>query len=333
MPTGNKDNSEDGKKQRTTSTSTGKGKGGKKVKENWKCEVCTQVFSKDDDKVVQCEYCNKFYCIKCLEISDNEYNSFSNPALHWFCPKCETKVMKNLRVDQEVEARCKAFFKMMEDRMNKLESDIKEKPSVSQVESMIADALSTQAQGHIDNTSKDSETIEETINSKVSEIRDSAAREKNIIVFGIDESEATEASERKEDDTNVMIDLFKAVEVDPDTIKNVVRLGKKKKPEDFEAEGEIQVAKARPVKVTLLNVESKQLLMKSLSKLKNTPPESKLRNLSVTHDMSQAERDKNKEKVLEAKALNEKEKSGKVKFIVKGPPWERKVVKIRVKTD
>ena len=44
-------------KKRTTSSSTGRGKGTKKGKDGWKCTICTNKFTKDDDKVVQCEYC------------------------------------------------------------------------------------------------------------------------------------------------------------------------------------------------------------------------------------------------------------------------------------
>jgi hypothetical protein len=52
------------------------------------------------------------------------------------------------------------------------------------------------------------------------------------------------------------------------------------------------------------------------------PMESPFRKMSVTHDMSKSEREINKQKVLEAKAMNEQDKSGKIKYIVKGPHGE-----------
>jgi hypothetical protein len=68
-----------------------------------------------------------------------------------------------------------------------------------------------------------------------------------------------------------------------------------------------------------------------ISRIKETPMESPFRKMSVTHDMSKSEREINKQKVLEAKAMNEQDKSGKIKYIVKGPPWERKIIKVKKK--
>ena len=47
-----------------------------------------------------------------------------------------------------------------------------------------------------------------------------------------------------------------------------------------------------------------------ISRIKETPMESPFRKMSVTHDMSKSEREINKQKVLEAKAMNEQDKSG-----------------------
>ena len=44
--------------------------------------------------------------------------------------------------------------------------------------------------------------------------------------------------------------------------------------------------------------------------------ESPFRKMSVKHNMSKSERKINKQKVLEAKTMNEQDKSGKIKYIV-----------------
>ena len=69
--------------------------------------------------------------------------------------------------------------------------------------------------------------------------------------------------------------------------------------------------------------------MKKLGKLKNVE---RFRSVSIMHDMSKAEIEENKHKLDRAKELNEKEKSGNFRFVVRGPPWERKIVKINLKT-
>ena len=71
--------------------------------------------------------------------------------------------------------------------------------------------------------------------------------------------------------------------------------------------------------------------MKKLSKLRNVEETNLYKRLSVKHDMSKSEREANKEKVAEAKKLNDEEKSGKYKYIVRGPAWERRIIKILVK--
>ena len=52
-----------------------------------------------------------------------------------------------------------------------------------------------------------------------------------------------------------------------------------------------------------------------ISRIKETPMERPFRKMSVTHDMSKSEREINKQKVLEAKAMNEQDKSGEIKYI------------------
>lgn len=264
--------------------------------------------------------------------------------------------MKNVRLDHELEARCSEFCKAMENRVVKLEKEIKDKASVSQLtklesdikgkadKSMVADlekavsektnvnqvedlistamagANASEAQG------ASRSEIEESVNRKVVELRDSTMREKNLIIHGIEESIAEDAATRKAADTSVVKDLFGLVESDVTKISNVVRLGKRNKEEVKNKD-----SKPRPVKVALTEADEKHRIMKNLSRIRETPMDSPFRKMSVTHDMSKSEREMNRQKVLEAKAMNEQDKSGKIKYIVKGPPWERKIIKVKKK--
>ena len=91
--------------------------------------------------------------------------------------------------------------------------------------------------------------------------------------------------------------------------------------------------KSRPVKITLSDIEGKHVLRKNLSKLKHAPEHSQFEKMSVTHDMTKSEREQNKLKVVEAKTLNDIDTSGKERWIVRGPSWVRKVVKIKIKVN
>ena len=60
-------------KSRSSSVSGKGSKKGDKSKEIWKCTACKKDFTQDSDKIVQCEYCDEFYCSKCLDLSSNQY--------------------------------------------------------------------------------------------------------------------------------------------------------------------------------------------------------------------------------------------------------------------
>ena len=64
--------------------------------------------------------------------------------------------------------------------------------------------------------------------------------------------------------------------------------------------------------------------------------EDKFKQLSITHDMTKKERLQNREKLSEAKNKNdvligENNQSAKYKYLVKGPPGDRKVIQIKKK--
>jgi hypothetical protein len=77
--------------------------------------------------------------------------------------------------------------------------------------------------------------------------------------------------------------------------------------------------------------KAKGVLMSNLKRL--AIADDKLKQLSVAYDMTQREREQNKKTLTEAKEKNEamdlKGQSGKFIFMVKGPPWDRKVVKVK----
>jgi hypothetical protein len=63
--------------------------------------------------------------------------------------------------------------------------------------------------------------------------------------------------------------------------------------------------------------------------------EDKFKQLSITHDMTKKERLQNREKLAEAKnkidVLEENNQSVKYKYLVKGPPGDKRVVKVKKK--
>ena len=85
--------------------------------------------------------------------------------------------MKNLRTDREVEKRCSEFMQKMEDRIKTLEIKIESKVNFEEVVEIVKRIVdeSEKANTH---ANSNTEVIEETVNKKVSEIRESTMRKK-----------------------------------------------------------------------------------------------------------------------------------------------------------
>ena len=83
------------------------------------------------------------------------------------------------------------------------------------------------------------------------------------------------------------------------------------------------------MKVVFEDEKSKSVFMSNVRKLRTA--DEKFKSISKVHDMTKRERELNKEKVKQAKEKNEENESGDYQYVVRGPPWERKVVKVKVK--
>ena len=87
------------------------------------------------------------------------------------------------------------------------------------------------------------------------------------------------------------------------------------------------------MRVIFEDEKAKGSLMANMKNLATA--EDKFKQLSITHDMTKKERLQNKEKLAEAKKKNEvledDNQSVNYKYLVKGPPRDRRVVKVKKK--
>ncbi len=151
------------------------------------------------------------------------------------------------------------------------------------------------------------------------EFKESIARRSNVIAFNIDEPDQGEPNERKKADLNFLEDLCKALVTPANTIISVTRIGKKSEENN----------KPRPLKIVFEDEKSKGHFMGRLKKLGKA--EEKYKKVSIVHDLTQNERKKNKELWEVCKEKNNSQASGDSmhKFILKGPPWDRRVAKVK----
>jgi hypothetical protein len=221
--------------------------------------------------------------------------------------------MKNLKIEKEVEERCNKYFSKYEKRLDEMENKLDKKVELDEVKALIQENKESAATGGNDQDG--------TLTSQLEEFKESMARKSNIIIFRAEESKKTEPKERKVEDIAIVNELCKITGTNKQTVKNVTKLGKK----------DVDSNNPRPMRVIFEDEKAKGSLMANMKNLATA--EDKFKQLSITHDMTKKERLQNKEKLAEAKnkneVLEEDNQSVKYKYLVKGPPGDRRVVKVK----
>lgn len=308
-----KDKHDKSKAQRSSS----RNKDGKeKKKEAWTCKTCKTEFYEDKAELLECERCEGHVCRLCLNLTVEEYKFLGGRTeFHWYCPSCEEKAVKNIRIDKEIEDRCNEYFKKYENRLKAVEEEVAKKPGVDEVKAMIEESKSDSATGGDSEKNLDLEAI----NERLEDYKESVSRRNNVVIFNADESEKLEGELRKADDYELVKQICKITTTKPETIKNITRLGRKIEE------------KPRPIRLIYESESAKNQLMTNLSKLKGA--EDKYKKLSFSHDLTKKERQMSKDKWIEAKektkALEGSGDEELFKFITKGPPWDKRVVKVK----
>ena len=284
--------------------------------EGWTCKVCSVKFTEDKAEVLECEYCEKHFCRSCVKLSSTEYKLLTKRSdLHWYCPPCEEKARKNLKIEKEVEERWNKYFSKYEKRLDEMENKLDKKVELDEVKALIQENKESAATGGNDQDG--------TMTSQLEEFKESMARKSNIIIFRAEESKKTEPKERKVEDIAIVNELCKITGTNKQTVKNVTRLGKK----------DVDSDNPRPMRVIFEDEKAKGSLMANMKNLATA--EDKFKQLSITHDMTKKERLQNKEKLAEAKnkneVLEEDNQSVNYKYLVKGSPGDRRVVKVKKK--
>ncbi|KAH3814499.1 hypothetical protein DPMN_143000 [Dreissena polymorpha] len=238
--------------------------------------------------------------------------------------------MRNVKQERDIEERCAAYMKKMETRIVKLEEEMLKKVDYEQITKIVETVISANPQPiaqegasklEIELVDKKISEIRKSVEDQAYEIRDSTNRERNIIIHGLKENDEKDPTTRKINDTKMIDNLMDFLGIEHEGYESVIRLGKKSELSE----------KPRPTRVIFRNTENKKTMLKNLHKLKNMDCTNVLSKIGVTHDMTKAEREQNKELIELAKEKSSNDNSGKFHFLVRGPPWARKIVKVAKK--
>lgn len=298
--------------------------------EAWICEICSNSFASKQAEMMECEYCEEHFCRKCLNITQGDYKVLSKRSdAHWYCPKCEKKAVNSVKMEKQIEERCKAFLEKMENRVATLEEKVKDKPSEERVREIIQEEVA-KSESELENKVKEAIQVnldneeDETTDQKLNEIRDWESRRNNIVIYNSDEPTGENSEQRKLEDMNYVKKLCCFLETDANEVATTIRLGMKANNEDGST-------KNRPLKVVFKNEKAKTDILRNARKLQNA--DEKFKKIGITHDLTKKEREKNSERIKEAKEMNEQEPSGDWHYVVRGPYWDRRVVKLKKKVQ
>lgn len=294
---------------------------GKDLEEPWTCEDCNKVFSDPDAKLLECQRCKNHFCIRCLKKSKNEYDVLSRSDTMWFCTKCKPNVEENIATGFNIESMCNKILLMFESRIKAVEDQVQNKCDESRVRDIVQDEISkvqNSATQESLTSNIESKSKVEVTNCVMDEIQERKMREKNIIIFGLPECDSENKQERDKHDQDEIKEIFAASKIRLDIeepIKTSRRLGKydNTKP-------------SRPLVATLDSVEQKVLLFKNFYYAKQ---HEKYKKMSISNDLTQTEREQEKKLWNEAKKQQESDRSGDYMYKVRGPPWARRIVKIK----
>ena len=156
-------------------------------------DKCNATFTHVDDKLLQCERCTKWNCLKCLKYCDTEYELLTKmEPVHWYCRKCEEHAVVDVQNGMDVEEKCKFFLGKMEKRMDKLETTVQLKAASIKYR----------------NRRRRDEHIKESMAVLEQERQEIDRRRNNLMTFNVTESENEQGEVRKTEDTKKMQDIM-----------------------------------------------------------------------------------------------------------------------------
>jgi hypothetical protein len=151
----------------------------------------------------------------------------------------------------------------------------------------------------------------------LTELEERRAKENNIVIHGIQELNSQIGTERKDHDTKEALNILKGCKMKEEKRKivRVARLGRYDKDNT-----------KRPLLVAFENIECKKELFRNI---KNLQEDETFKDIRIKNDLTRTEREQEAKLREETKELNEQAqwKGDDVRFRLRGPPWDRKIVK------
>ena len=289
------------------------------------CVLCN---SCKEENELECSRCKMHFCTKCSDIKKSEYKFLVKRVqnVYWFCTKCASKAKRCWESDYVVESSCATFLQETTKRIDDLETELKTKLD-EMAKCVPSEMKKTWAQAVQDGKNMNCEKMEEkqiarivqnVVEKQDKQTRDRTNRDLNIVIHRAEESETSMAENQKKHDQEFFSVLCEDIlQVGDIPVENLIRMGKK------------QENRARPLKIILKDISDKRKIMMRLYNLKYA--EDKFKRISVTDDLTYEEREEISKLVKEAQKRKREDTSGEYDYKVRGPSWNRRIIKIPIK--
>ena len=340
-------------KQRLASTASSTG-------QESECNNCNRIIKEDETEICCDGMCEGIFHIGCVAVSTEEHSVIHAKGnnISWFCDPCaeavseliaedidtnrklvemqesidslkreierirdtssddlETKYgikdikerLVKLERNKRTEEQKDKEWPKLEERLKNIEKGVKEKVTSEEVNGILKHQLQ-QEEGRVKTT------VRKTVDEEVSK-----SREKNIIIYRAKEEDSNLKDANIAHDKGIIRELMEVCTgtYQDDSIEKIIRLGRK------------DASKTRPLLIQFKELETKKQLFKNLRKLQQA--EENIKILSISHDLTPEEREENRALLAEAKEKEANEPD--YIFQVRGPPWNRVIIKTKRKTD
>ena len=274
-----------------------------------KCEKCDTVFCDDSGEMIQCERCECWVCKSCFGMSDALYamlSSEDSSKIHLFCDQCNGLAVQDWKTGKSIEDQCKQYFSTIREEIhdvktcleNKLDMEINSvKQDIIELKEKSNDEIGAIKQDFIELKEQCKDNVQDThqlsIEEIAREVQERQDRKKNLLVFGIQESDNEDPQIRKQHDSKKLAELLEDMTIDV-PFSDPIRLGKKG-------------PRPRPLRFKLTDEADKESILRNTHKLKGV---AKYNNVYVNRDQTPLERDqwrklKSKQKELTDQSVSQ----------------------------
>ena len=100
------------------------------------CNRCKGIFTNVNAKMICCDRCQKWYCTKCVNITNAFYSILASKEaddIAWFCKACKEPAKKTIIEDKCIEDKCKEYTKKINEKLRRLEVDLQNKADTIEI--------------------------------------------------------------------------------------------------------------------------------------------------------------------------------------------------------